>query len=320
MSLAKLYASMALTIVVVTIISLILFVGILSLLNYEITIQYILFFIVFIYIIQWLLAPYIIDAVYHVRPAKPGELPWLEKAVRDISLKSGLKPPKLMVAGIDIPNAFAYGGPLTGYRVAVTRGLLEILPEDEVVAVVGHEIGHIKHKDIVVIMLVGLIPTIIYWLGNYLLRWGWLFGWSSRREESSLTPLAAIALGAFLVMVGFLLNLGVLYLSRLREYYADSHSALTVPNGSKKLMRALARIMVATGYLKKHGVKVESYNQLKTLFISSPDHAVSARSIRNIDQVIEEIKRMKPSLLMEIFSTHPHPAKRFRFLERLSIA
>ncbi len=320
MSLAKLYASMALTIMVVTVVSLLLFMGLLYLLNYSVSLQLVLGFIVAVYVIQWLLAPYIIDALYHVRPVKPGEMPWLENAVREISMKSGIEPPKLVVAEIDIPNAFAYGTPFSGYKVAVTRGLLEILPKDEVVAVVGHEIGHIKHRDVVVIMLVGLIPTIIAWLGNYLLRWGWLIGWESRREGGSLTPLAAVALGAFLVFIGFILNLGVLYLSRLREYYADSHSAMTVPGGSRKLMRALARIMLATGYLKKHGVHVERYGQLKTLFISSLDHAFVAHGYSDIDAVVEELKRMKPSLLEELFSTHPHPAKRFRFLESLALA
>ncbi len=318
LSLAKLYASMALTVFIVTLISIIVLAGVVYIIGSSISLEFLLGFIAVVYVIQWLLSPYIVEAMYKIRPLEKGELPWLEKAVEELSIKSGIKKPQLMIAYIDMPNAFAYGSPLTGYRVAITRGLLKLLPKDEVIAVVGHELGHIKHRDILVMMLVGLIPTILLWLGDYLLRWGWLFGFRERDREGGLGPLAIIAVGGLLLILGFILNLGVLYLSRLREYYADAHSAFTVPNGSKKLMRALARILVATGYLRKKGVMIEKYSKLKTLFIASPDHSIYSLTY-DIDSIIEEIKEIKPSIWSEIFSSHPHPSKRFRFLENLTL-
>ncbi len=320
MGLAKLYVSMAITIAIVTAISAAVFYYILEFFGTP-SISAVIAFIIIMYIFQWIISPYVIDLIYRVRPLEPGEEQWLQQAIRDIAARSGVKPPKPMLAQIRIPNAFAYGNPFTGYRVAVTEGLLDLdgITRDEIKAVVGHEIGHIKHHDITVMMLVGLLPAIILWLGQYLMRWGWLIGFNNRRE-GGLTPIAIIALGAILVFIGFLLNLGILYFSRLREYYADSHAARTVENGARNLMRALARIMVATGYLEKKGYEVSKYGQLKALFIESPDHAVDPHIIhygRSIDHVIELIKSEKPGLLSEIFSTHPHPAKRFRFLEKL---
>ena len=322
MGLAKLYGAMIVTILFVTIVAALVFYGVMILMGSP-SITALAVFIAIFYLFQWLISPYIIDAIYKVRPLEPGEEEWLQKAIRDIAARSGINPPKPMIANIKIPNAFAYGNPLTGYRVAVTEGLLKLdgITRDEIIAIVGHEIGHIKHRDVVVMMLVGLLPAVILWLGEYLVRWGWLVGFSSRREEGALTPIAIVGFGALLVLIGFVLNLGILYLSRLREYFADAHSAYTVPNGARNLMRALARIMVASGYLKKRGLDPSKYGQLKALFISAPEQTIDPYTTYyyrgDIDRIVEIIKNEKPSLLKEIFSTHPHPAKRFRFLEQL---
>ncbi|MEM2855332.1 MAG: M48 family metalloprotease [Desulfurococcaceae archaeon] len=320
MSLAKLYGSMALSFIVVTGVSLFMLYLIMLMLGAPIiTIAIVL--VGATYLLQWIISPYIIDAMYRARPLDLSEEPWLHQAVSDIASRSGVKKPKLMIAHIAIPNAFAYGNPIAGYRVAVTDGLLNLkgITQQEVTAIVGHEIGHLKHRDVAFMMIVGLLPALVLWIGEFLIRWGWLAGFSNRRRDS-LTPLAIIAIGAVAILIGFLLNLGILYLSRLREYYADAHSAKVVPGGAKYLQRALARILLATGYLKRRGINTEKYGQLKMLFISATEHSIDpAGFYGNIDAVVEEIKRMKPSLLAEIFSTHPHPAKRFAFLDRLEL-
>ncbi len=58
----------------------------------------------------------------------------------------------------------------------------------------------------------------------------------------------------------------------------------------------------------------KSHNQLKMFFISDPDIAI--KGYGDVDRLVEEVKREKPSLLLELFSTHPHPAKRLRFLDQ----
>jgi len=273
----------------------------------------ILGFVIVFHFFQWLIGPYIINAIYSVREVKPHEYPWLHRIVEKLSKRSGLeKPPKLMLAEIDIPNAFAYGSPLTGNMVAVTRGLLNTLDESEVEAVLGHEIGHLKHKDIIVMMMVSLIPAIIYYIGYSLYMSGW-FGGYSEREEGGGAGLILI-IGILLIIVSYIFNLFVFYMSRLREYYADSHSAMVAENGARNLQRGLVKIMMATGRLRKY-LRGRSYGQLKMFFIADPDMGVR-RFRGNIEELVEEIKREKPSVLAELFSTHPHPAKRLRFLDQ----
>ncbi len=270
----------------------------------------ILGFVVVFHFFQWLIGPYIINAIYRVRELKPGEYPWLSKAVARISEKSGLRnPPKLMLAEIDLPNAFAYGSPLTGNMVAVTRGLLRSLDREEVEAVVGHELGHLKHKDVIIMMMISLVPAIIYYIGYSLYLSGWFGGYRDREGGGGGLILL---IGMLLIALSYLFNLFIFYMSRLREYYADSHAAMFVENGARSLQRGLIKIMMATGRLPRSARK--AHNQLKMFFISDPDIAV--RGYRDVDRLVEEIKREKPSLLLELFSTHPHPAKRLRFLDQ----
>ena len=115
-------------------------------------------FVVFINVLQWLIAPYIIDAIYRTRKVSRAEEPELYDIVERISARSGIKTPEVRIAQIPIPNAFAYGSPLTGNRVAVTTGLLNTLDMEEIEAVIGHEIGHLKHRDVQVMMFVSFCP------------------------------------------------------------------------------------------------------------------------------------------------------------------
>jgi len=310
----KLYVSMIISILIVTGASLLILWAISPLIG-GITIESLIVMVAFIYFIQWLISPYIIDAIYHVEPYDDRAPSWLKEAVDRISRESGVKRPRLMIADLDVPNAFAYGNMIAGYRVAVTRGLLRILEPKEVEAVIGHEIGHLKHKDVIVMMMIGLLPAILWWLGNILMRWGWFYGFG-RRDENDLSPIAIMAIGVGLTIIAFILNLGVLYLSRLREYYADMHSALTVKNGAYYLQRALVKILAATGKITdKMKTQIAKASQLKMLLIADPENAINV-STHDIDYLIEYVKSIKPSLLEELFSSHPHPSKRLKFLDR----
>ena len=82
-------------------------------------------------VLQWLFSPYLIDLMYGVHELRQEDAPWLHKAVERICEKSGLKKPRLMISNLDIPNAFAYGSPITGNKVAVTEPLLNMLNKDE---------------------------------------------------------------------------------------------------------------------------------------------------------------------------------------------
>ncbi|MCK4483112.1 M48 family metalloprotease, partial [Candidatus Bathyarchaeota archaeon] len=126
-------------------------------------------------IFQWLISPYIVDAIYRVREISEHENPKLHATVENLSRKSGIKKPRLMLAQIPIPNAFAYGSPIAGNRVAVTSGLLKTLEYGEVEAVIGHELGHLKHRDVQIMMFVSILPALLYFVG-YSLMWSSMLG------------------------------------------------------------------------------------------------------------------------------------------------
>ena len=275
-------------------------------------------------IAQWLLSPWLINAAYRVREA---EDPWLIATVDDLARRTGLsKPPKVVVADTPAPNAFAYGSPLTGNYVAVTRGLLRLMPREEVAAVIGHELGHLKHRDVAVILALGLLPTAIYFLGRMLVELSWWTGMGSSRDRDN-SPLLLLAVGAALVAVGVIFHFLVTHFSRLREYFADANSAKVTGN-PRLLQRALARLHLAyTDERIKAELKKSS--AFSTLFIvnylidafGSRFYVPGGRITisRDIDMIVEELKHEEVSALQEIFSTHPPIPKRLRFLDRIAL-
>ncbi|MEM0381131.1 MAG: zinc metalloprotease HtpX [Nitrososphaerota archaeon] len=269
-------------------------------------------FVVILNILQWLLGPYLINAVYRVREADAASYQWLYQMVDEVASKSGLRDrPKVMIADIGVPNAFAYGSPLTGPMVAVTSGLLGRIPREELEAVIAHEVGHLKHRDVVVMLMISLIPAIIYYIG-YTLYMSGLFG-GGRRNGGGAAP---VLIGIGLIVLSFIFNLFVFLMSRLREYYADSHAAMVVSDGARKLQRALVRIMTLSGRIRPE-MRART-EQLKMFFISDPEHAIDPYV--DVERAIEELRRAKAGPLSDLFSTHPHPSKRIKHLDRLAYA
>ena len=120
--------------------------------------------------------------IYKVRELKQDENPELHQTVENLSRKSGISIPKLMLAQIPLPNAFAYGSPLSGTRVAVTQGLLDSLDSGEVEAVLGHELGHLKHHDVQVMMVVSFLPALFYFIGYSFMLSG-IFGGGEKQKQ-----------------------------------------------------------------------------------------------------------------------------------------
>lgn len=271
-------------------------------------------------LVQWLVAPYIIDMLYGVKEADPGAYPKLHRMVESLSLRAGLPKPRLMIADLPIPNAFAYGSPLTGNRVAVTSGLLNVLEDEEIEAVLGHELGHLKHRDVQVMMFASVLPSIFYILGRSFLYTAYFSG--GRREERRGTT---FVIGLVSLAIYFILSLFTLYLSRVREYYADSFSVGLMPDvrdGARRLMEALAKIVSHTGKLKASGVSLRVAG-FKELFIADPDKAEAdmaalARFSRD-QELVQRVLRREVTLMdqvLELFSTHPNIVKRLRALEQ----
>jgi heat shock protein HtpX len=268
---------------------------------------------------QWLLAPYLVNMLYGVKQVGEKEHPELQGIVERLSRKSGIKTPGLMISAISIPNAFAYGSPLTGSRVAVTQGLLRELDMEEVEAVIGHELGHLRHRDVQIMMFVSFLPSLFYILARSTL----FSSYYGRRDRRDTGGLALI--GSFSMMVYFFLLLFTLGLSRLREYYADQHSVSVVEDGARKLSEGLAKISSSTWRAQRNSPRRLALSGFKTLFIADPDKAgrdtaalYQARHSGPDDELVRNItdKRITGfDRFIEVFSTHPNIVKRLRALK-----
>jgi heat shock protein HtpX len=319
-SLLRLRASIVGTMAIIIALSTLFFTVILTLTG-MFNITSLIVFVIGFNILQWLISPYLIDAIYRVRPIQASDNPELYAKVKELSRKSGIKMPKLMLARIPIPNAFAYGSPLAGSRVAVTEGLVKTLKSEEVEAVIGHELGHLKHRDVQVMMFVSILPAIFYFIG-YSLMLSSMFGGRSRNDSGG----AAAVIGIVSIFLYWILTLFTLHLSRLREYYADRHSAAIVKDGPRKLSQGLAKIVHESQRLKTNKPKSAQLNSFKALFISDPDRASSdSRAMSKLgvsdSKLVEEVLARRVSgvdRFLELFSTHPNIVKRLRALQQLS--
>lgn len=274
------------------------------------TLIFILTFVLILDVVQWLLGPYIIGLTFRTKKVDPNdtELNWLLDTIQRVSVANNVKTPALYISNIALPNAFAYSSPLAGKRIAVTRGAINILDRDELEAVIGHEIGHLKHRDVELLMAIGLIPTILFYLGYML-----MFSGAMEDRNSGVFIIFAIAL----IVISFLFNLMILGINRMRETYADINAAKTVPNGAEKLQTALAKIVISSNRTyKRRGQKTvrptESNFFANMLLFSGFSEAQSM----DHHALVEQWRSAKLSRFASVFSDHPHPAKRIQVLER----
>jgi heat shock protein HtpX len=190
--------------------------------------------------------------------------------------------------------------------------------------VIGHELGHLKHRDVQVMMFVSILPAIFYFIGYSML----LSSMFSRRDSRDGGGAAIIGLASLLVY--WILTLFTLYLSRIREYFADRHSASIVEDGSRKLSEGLAKIVNYTNVVKRSRRDrrdTGGSNSFKALFISDPDRAeldsaalTQFGGVGGDRKLVEEVLRRKVTTfdrIMEVFSTHPNIVKRLKALQEL---
>ncbi|MGQ9543171.1 MAG: zinc metalloprotease HtpX [Candidatus Bathyarchaeia archaeon] len=323
MNLVKLRMTMIGTVTLLIAVSTLFFAFILSLVGVTNLLALALLVVTF-NIVQWLISPYMIDALYRTEEVSETADPKLHSIVSRLSQRLGLKMPRIMIANIPIPNAFAYGSPIAGSRVAVTRGLLRELEYEEVEAVLGHELGHLKNRDVQVMMFASVLPAIFYYIG-YSMMLSSYYGGSRDREGGGAAPML---IGMVSMAIYWVLTLFVLGLSRLREYYADQRSVSVVDDGARKLSEALAKIVFSTGRMKMRGQATPNLNSFKALFIEDPDSAErdqavisSNRMFKTDQQLVQEILSRRVSLvdrLLELLSTHPNIVKRLQALHSLT--
>ena len=274
-------------------------------------------------LLQYFIGPKIVEWSMRVKYVSEQEYPKLHQMVAELAQKAGLpNKPKVGISQLPIPNAFAFGRTKKGARVCVTKGLLELLNEDELKAVLGHEISHVKHRDVAVITILSVIPMICY-----MIYVSFLWGGMGRRDRNSG---GAIAIGILALVVYFITNLLVMYGSRIREYYADQGSA-ELGNQPHYLATALYKLTVSTARTPKQLLK--QTEGMKAFFINDPSRAMNeVRELKDIDLdmsgTIDQNELMmlstkKISLktsdkLLEVLSTHPNVVKRIKHLASLS--
>lgn len=294
----SLYMSMViLAILIVSVFSVTMY-AILSVAGFYFSLSGLIVFLLIVNLLIYLVSPYIINISYRAKHD-----PHLQEIVNSVAYRLGVKPPKAMVVHSP-PNAFAYGNFLTGRFVAVSDALLNMLSRDELEAVIGHEIGHHKHRDNLVMLFFGLLPSIIFYTGYALLH-------ASFRDERRGAQLAIVGLVA--VVVSFILQVLVLAFSRLREYYADFEGVIATSKDA--MQRSLAKIHLFYERYPRYLHDI-SESKLRTLFIYALVNSV-ANPITRAD--IEWLKRREVSPLEEFLSTHPPIPKRLRFIESIEI-
>ena len=263
-------------------------------------------------LVQWAIGPAIVRWSTNMRPLEKDEFPWLEEAVHEICIKNKTKIPMITIANTGMPNAFVFGRTNKSATLTLTRGLLNTLTKDEVKGVIAHEIGHIKHNDMIVMTIVSVIPTIAYFIAISTM-------FSRSRNQGGAAVL--IGIGAFAVY--FITNLLIMYFSRLREYYADNFAGHQVR--PTLLASGLAKITYGLS-LQKQEVKNSTLRSFYAVDPVASSYEVSKFSSYYADQHIspEEVKKAMDwerksifSKFGEIFRTHPLTFKRIEKLYEL---
>ncbi|OLE82710.1 MAG: hypothetical protein AUF79_19405 [Crenarchaeota archaeon 13_1_20CM_2_51_8] len=141
-----------------------------------------------IMLFQYLIGPVIVRLSTGLQYLKPGDNPWLENKVQQLTQQSGIPTPRLALVPDNTPNAFVFGRTQKDATLAVNQGLLQRLNEDEIEGVIGHELGHIKHRDFIVVTLVSAIPLVAYFLARGLF-WSTPRGGRGKKEDAGARKL-----------------------------------------------------------------------------------------------------------------------------------
>ena len=162
-------------------------------------------------------------AMYRAQPVTREELPRAYAIVERLTQKIGIPMPKMYVIPTDSPNAFATGRNPRHASVAVTRGILQLLNDEELEGVLAHELGHVNNRDILISSVAATIAGAITLLAN-MGKWAMIFGgYGGRdREDRGGGGLAALFM---LILAPFAAMLIQLAVSRSREYQADASGA-----------------------------------------------------------------------------------------------
>ena len=221
------------------------------------------------------------------------QLPQVHEIVEKLVQRSNLPKPKVAVVNTRMPNAFATGKSHKSSVVAVTTGLLDILDYDELEAVIGHELSHVKSRDVLVLTLASIFSIVASFLMRYAM-FGAMFGGGGgdrSRNNAGVAMLIVILVAVVTWIVSFIITRAI---SRYREYAADRGSA-EVTGKPMELASALTKISGSMHKVpQQHAQRFQSLN---AFFI---------------------IPAFSSNTLVNLFSTHPPVEKRIQKLKEMS--
>ena len=229
----------------------------------------------------------IVLRMYGAKQVTEADAPELYGIVRRLSRKAQMPMPKVYMIEGDQPNAFATGRNPKHAAVAVTSGIMRILSSDELTGVIGHELAHIQHRDILISTIAATIAGAISYLAQ-MAQWAANFGNRSDDEEGG-SPVAALVMMIVGPIAALLIQMAI---SRSREYVADEGGARLAGN-PRYLSNALKKLHTASQQIPMHATPATSH-----MFIVNP---------------------LSGGGLLKLFSTHPPMEERIAKLESMSL-
>lgn len=264
-----------------TVLIMALFVGLISAIGWTISYVYgntsITYFViggVLIYtIIQYFAAAKIALAVTGAKQIEKRDNPRLYRIVENLAITTGMPTPGIYIIDDPAPNAFATGRDPQHSIVAATSGLISVLDDNELEAVMAHEMGHIQNYDIRVSMITFGLVSAIGLLTDIILRM-FIFG---RRDNENNSPVGLIIGIVVIVLAPIIAAMIQMAVSRQREYLADATSAMTTRNPDS-MISALEKLQKNIKPMKRQSTSSAH------LFFINP---------------------LKPGVMNKLFSTHP---------------
>ena len=186
---------------------------------------------------SWYQSDKIALAVYNAQPVTAAEAPALYRIVQKLSGRANIPMPGVYIVSSPTANAFATGRDPEHAAVAVTAGILDILPEDELEGVIAHELTHIINRDTLTQAVAATVAGAVSFLAQMLSYSMW-FGGGSRDNERGGNPLGVLATVIFAPIAATVIQLAI---SRIREFSADAGAAKLTGN-PRALARALQRL------------------------------------------------------------------------------
>jgi len=191
--------------------------------------------------VMWLVSPWIMDLmqswIYSARLYSLEQLrqerPQLAEFIIQVCQRHGVKVPRLKLIEDGTPQAYCYGSTANNARLVTTRGLMDMLDDEQLKAVYGHELGHIVHRDFIVMTVAATLLSVLWTI--YIVA-------RNIRGKNNSRPAYPVALAALIFY--WISQYLLLYLSRTREYYADAFSGEETGNPNAL---SLALIKIAYG-------------------------------------------------------------------------